>query len=109
MKNKTVIQHVEGDKGDHQHQDGVGSSGPWGAFVVPSGGVNILRPLVGSVQEKHHGAAGADHEANKHGIRGGPKVAKACDSETEQDPMVLARPPHVLSLPFVCGKTLAKE
>ena len=27
--------------------------------------------------------------------------------ETEQDPVVLA--PHVLSLPFVCGKTLAKE
>ena len=27
--------------------------------------------------------------------------------ETEQDPTVLA--PHVLSLPFVCGKTLAKE
>ena len=31
----------------------------------------------------------------------------AADTETEQDPMVLA--PHVLSLPSVCGKTLAKE
>ena len=28
-------------------------------------------------------------------------------SEIEQGPMVYA--PHVLSLPFVCGKTLAKE
>ena len=28
-------------------------------------------------------------------------------SETEQDPMVLAL--YVLSLSFVCGKTLAKE
>jgi len=27
--------------------------------------------------------------------------------ETEQEPMVFA--PHILSLPFVCGKTLAKE
>ena len=27
--------------------------------------------------------------------------------ETEQNPMVFAL--HVLSLPFVCGKTLAKE
>ena len=46
-----------------------------------------------------------------------PKVSKASThsvsspksylSETEQDPMVLA--PHVLRLPFVCGKTLAKE
>ena len=27
--------------------------------------------------------------------------------ETQQDTMVLA--PHVLNLPFVCGKTLAKE
>ena len=32
---------------------------------------------------------------------------KSNQPETEQDPMVLA--PHVLSLPFVCGKTLAKE
>ena len=35
-----------------------------------------------------------------------------CDLETEQDPMILAAAlprPHVFSLPFVCGKTLAKE
>ena len=29
------------------------------------------------------------------------------DTEMEQDPLVLV--PHVLSLPFVCAKTLAKE
>ena len=28
-------------------------------------------------------------------------------AEAEQDPVVLT--PHVLRLPFVCGKTLAKE
>ena len=48
--------------------------------MVPSGGVKILHPLVVSVQEKHHGAAGADHEGNKHGIRDEPQVAEACDS-----------------------------
>ena len=48
--------------------------------MVPSRGVNILQPLVVSVQEKHHGATGPDHEANKHDIRDEPKVAKACDS-----------------------------
>jgi hypothetical protein len=34
-----------------------------------------------------------------------------CVNATEQDTMVLARPPldHILSLTFVCGKTLAKE
>ena len=47
---------------------------------MPSRGVNILQPLVVSVQEKHHGATGPDHEANKHDIRDEPKVAKACDS-----------------------------
>ena len=30
-----------------------------------------------------------------------------CDYEAEQDPVVL--PCYVLSLPFVCGKALAKE
>ena len=34
-------------------------------------------------------------------------VITLCGDETEHDPMVLA--PCVLSLPFVCGKTLAKE
>ena len=79
MENKTIIQHVEDDIGDHEHQDGVGGSGLRGASVVPSGGVDILYPLVVSVQEKHHGATGPDHEANKHDIRDEPKVAKACD------------------------------
>ena len=68
MENKTIIQHVEDDIGDHEHQDGVGGSGLRGASVVPSGGVDILYPLVVSVQEKHHGATGPDHEGNKHGI-----------------------------------------
>ena len=58
----------------------MGCSGLRGASVVPSGGVKILHPLVVSVQEKHHGAAGADHEGNKHGIRDEPQVAEACDS-----------------------------
>ena len=31
-------------------------------------GVWIYCPLVVSVQEKHHGATGPDHEGNKHGI-----------------------------------------
>ena len=79
MENKTIIQHVEDDIGDHEHQDGVGGSGLRGASVVPSGGVDILHPLVVSVQEKHHGATGPDHEANNHDIRDEPKVAKACD------------------------------
>ncbi|KAI5173424.1 Krueppel-Like Factor 12 [Manis pentadactyla] len=61
--------NVEDDKGDHQHQDGVGSSGLWGEVVVALGGVNMLHPLVMSAKETHHGAAGPDHEANKHGIR----------------------------------------
>ena len=68
MENKTIIQHVEDDIGDHEHQDGVGGSGLRGASVVPSGGVDILHPLVVSVQEKHHGATGPDHEGNKHVI-----------------------------------------
>ena len=80
MENKTVIQQVEDNEGDHQHQDGVGGSGLWGASVVSSGGVDILHPLVVSVQEKHHGATGPDHEANKHDIRDEPKVDKACGS-----------------------------
>ena len=67
-KSKNRIQHIEDDKGDHQHQDCVGGSGLWGASVVSSGGVNILHFLVVSVQKKHHGATGPDHEANKYGI-----------------------------------------
>lgn len=74
MENKTVIQQVEDNEGDHQHQDGVGGSGLWGASVVSSGGVNILHPLVVSEQEKHHGATGPDHEGKKHGIRDRPQV-----------------------------------
>ena len=80
MENKTIIQHVEDDIGDHEHQDGVGGSGLRGASVVPSGGVDILYPLVVSVQEKHHGATGPAHEGKKHGIRDGPQVDKACIS-----------------------------
>ena len=45
---------------------------------MSSGGVNRLHPLVVSVQEKHHGDTGPDHEANKHGIRDGSQVDKAC-------------------------------
>ena len=78
MENKTVIQQVEDNEGDHQHQDGVGGSGLWGASVVSSGGVDILHPLVVSVQEKHHGATGPDHETNKHSIRGGPQDDNLC-------------------------------
>ena len=72
IKSKTGIQHKEEDKGDHQHQDGVGSSGLWGALAVGSGPVNILHSLVVSVQEKQHGATGPGHEANKQDIRDGP-------------------------------------
>ena len=36
MENKTVIQQVEDNEGDHQHQDGVGGSGLWGESVVSS-------------------------------------------------------------------------
>ena len=37
-----------------------------------------------------------------------PKIVKLIESdEMEQDPVVL--PLHVLHLPFVCGKVLAKE
>ena len=78
IKSEYRIQQVEDDKGDNQHQDGVGGSGLWGASVVSSGGVNILHPLVVSEQEKHHGATGPDHEGKKHGIRGGPQVDTAC-------------------------------
>ena len=77
IDNKKRIQHVEDGKGDHQHQDGVGSSGLWAALVVARVGVNILHPLVVSVQEKQHGATGPNCEANKHGIRDGRKIAKA--------------------------------
>lgn len=41
----------------------------WGAL----GGVNMLHPLVMSVEQTHHGAAAPDHEANKHGIQTGPQ------------------------------------
>ena len=68
MENKTVIQQVEDNEGDYEHQDGVGGSGLWGASVVSSAGMNILHFLVVSVQKKHHGATGPDHEANKYGI-----------------------------------------
>ena len=78
IKSEYRIQQVEDDKGDNQHQDGVGGSGLRGASVVSSGGVNILHPLVVSEQEKHHGATGTDHEGKKHGIRDGPKVHKTC-------------------------------
>ena len=54
----------------------MGGSGLRGASVVPSGGVNILHPLAVSEQEKHHGATGPDHEANKHGIRDRPQIAR---------------------------------
>ena len=37
MKNKTVIQQVEGDEGDHQHQDGVGGPGLRGHLRCPVG------------------------------------------------------------------------
>ena len=37
MKNKTVIQHVEDDIGDHEHQDGVGGSGLQGHLQCPVG------------------------------------------------------------------------
>ena len=78
MENKTVIQQVEDNEGDHQHQDGVGGSGLWGASVVSSGGVDILHPLAVSVQEKHHGATRPDHETNKRSIRGGPQDNNLC-------------------------------
>ena len=78
IKSKNRSHHIEDDKGDHQHQGGVGGSGLWRASVVPSGGVDILHPLAVSVQEKHHGATGPDHEANKHGIRGGPQDDNPC-------------------------------
>ena len=78
MKSKNAIQQVEDDEGDHQHQDGAGGSGLRGASAVPSGGVDVLHPLVVSEQEKHHGATGPDHEANKHGIRDQPQIQKAC-------------------------------
>ena len=68
IKSENRIQQVEGDEGDHQHQDGVGGSGLRRGSVVPRGGVDILHPLAASVQEKHRGAAGADHEGKKHGI-----------------------------------------
>ena len=68
VNNKNEIHCVEDDEGDHQHQDGVGGSGLWGAAVGALGGVNMLHPLVMSAQETHHGAAGPDHEDNKHGI-----------------------------------------
>ena len=55
----------------------MGGSGLRGASVVPSGGVDILYPLAVSEQEKHHGATGPDHEANKHGIRDRPQIARA--------------------------------
>ena len=42
MENKTVIQQVEDNEGDYEHQDGVGGSGLWGASVVSSRGVDIL-------------------------------------------------------------------
>ena len=74
MENKTAIQQVEDNEGDYEHQDGVGGSGLWGESVVSSGGVDILHPLVVSVQEQHHGATGPDHEGNKHGIWDGPQV-----------------------------------
>ena len=76
IKRKNGIQYVNDDKGDHQHQDGVGGSGLWGASVVSSGGVNIRHPLAVSVQ-KHHGATGLDHEAKKHGIRDEPQGDRA--------------------------------
>ena len=38
---------------------------------------------------------------------GGKETEMQCPSEMEQDPMVL--PQHVVSLPFVCEITLAKE
>ena len=46
--------------------------------------------------------------------RGGPSVPgtglmERKKGEMEQDPMVLAPPRHVLCLPFVCGRSLAKE
>ena len=77
VKLESGIQFVKVDKGDHQHQDGVGGSGLWAASVVPSAGVNILHPLAVS-EQKHHGATGPDHEGKKHGIRGGPLEANGC-------------------------------
>lgn len=47
--------------------------------------------------------------ATQERILPGPIGPAPCDTETEQDPLVLAPNPHVLSLPFVCGNTLAKE
>ena len=78
VKLESGIQYVKVDKGDHQHQGGVGGSGLRGASVVSSGGVNILHPLVVSEQEKYHGATGPDHEGKKHGIRGGPQEDNGC-------------------------------
>lgn len=78
IKSKNGIQHIGDDKGDHDHQDGVGSSHLWGASVVPSGGVNALHFQLVPVQEKHHGATGPDQETNKHDIRDGPQDDKVC-------------------------------
>ena len=36
-----------------------------------------------------------------------PPIVQNSISEMKQDPMVLV--PHVLCLPFVCGRTLAKD
>jgi len=78
IKSKNRSHHIEDNKGDQQPQGGVGGSGLRRASVVLSGGVDILHPLAVSVQEKHHGATGPDHEANKHGIWAGPQDDNPC-------------------------------
>lgn len=49
----------------------MGGSNLQGASVVTIGGVNMLYTLLVSVQEKHCGATGPDHETDEHGIRDG--------------------------------------
>lgn len=46
--------------------------------MVASGDADTLHPLVVSVQEKHHGAAGLDHEAEKNDIRDEPQEDSTC-------------------------------
>ena len=61
---------VNKDKGAHQHKDGLGSSGLRGGLGGNTGPANMLDPLLVSVQDEDHGAAGPEHEQETYNIRG---------------------------------------
>ena len=53
---------VQKDKYAHQEKNGFGSSGLRRRWRKEVGSVNVLDPLLVSVQDEDHGAVGPEHE-----------------------------------------------